>query len=108
MKKPLNIEENARKFKSYLRENHLGKDNAIKARDLTQFGNPRSIRFLVNELRKQGVPVCSGVAGYWYASKASEIDEITNQLRQHISDLREVCKGLDNAQYNMAFGMESV
>lgn len=104
MRNQLSTEENAIKFMAYLYENHLGKSKAIKARNLKEFGDARTIRLLVNSLRKEGIPICSGNSGYWYANSQNEVEEIANKLKSHINDLKDVCAGLDNALFDMAIG----
>lgn len=108
MKKLFSVEEASIQFKHYIKENHFGKPKAINAKELKQFGNARELRLMVNHLRKTGVPICSGNSGYWYASTTEEIQEITNKLRSHISDLKEVIEGLDYAHFDMATKMEVV
>jgi hypothetical protein len=90
-------------------QHRIGRDQAINGklllktvRYVNRHVNDRSIRLVINLLRKRGVPVCStgGVdGGYWIAASAVELDEfIKHELVSRISDLQEQCNALRKTQ----------
>jgi hypothetical protein len=90
-------------------QHRIGRDQAINGKlllktvqDFSQTVNDRSIRLVINLLRKRGVPICStgGVdGGYWIAASAAELDEFINrELRSRIGDLQEQCNALRKTQ----------
>ena len=51
----------------YLKQNHIGKENAVFSKELEQrfsLGS-RSLRRVISGLRKEGCPICSGCTGYY-------------------------------------------
>lgn len=84
-------------FANWLRLHHSGKENSVYAKDMKQFGNAREIRFLVHELRTQGIPICSGNDGYYFAKNAQEVKQTLNFLESIEEDLSKAIKGLNDA-----------
>ena len=80
----------------YLRKYHRGKQNAIYSRELQRLFclNERSVRRIVNKLRKDGVPICSSQAGYYYASNQSEINETVCWLNEMLTSASNARTGL--------------
>lgn len=80
----------------------VGKNNAIKRSELIavllRFGfdfrkDDRTMRLCLNQLRKQGVPICSAGGkdgGYWIASNWSELmDYLKEEVHSRAMDLLE-------------------
>lgn len=73
-------------------QGHKGKENAVYSREIERhFGmDGTEVRELVNYLRTQGIPICSGVQGYWIAKNDEEVmATLLNLMRRK--------KGLENA-----------
>ncbi len=51
----------------YLKQNHIGKENAVFSKELEQrFSlSDRALRRVISALRKEGCPICSGCTGYY-------------------------------------------
>jgi len=70
---------------------HVGKDKAIGMGELfervfdrpyrSRINDTRPIRTLIDELQKEGVPVCSSQRGYYLASAHSELAAYCKNLR---------------------------
>jgi tRNA(Ile)-lysidine synthase TilS/MesJ len=74
---------------------HIGRNNAISMVNLytevfgeapkTAISGTRKIRKLINELRKEGIPICSvrvaGENGYFLASGGSDLEDYCRRLR---------------------------
>ncbi len=75
MKKTKDVKTIAEAFAEFLKTYHCGEANAIKAVDINKRFplTPRQIREVVNRLRCEGVPICSGSMGYYYASNSTEL-----------------------------------
>lgn len=85
---------NEEQFASWLQEYHSGRARSVNARQLTNWGNPRDIRFLVHNLRTAGYPICSGQEGYFYAETESEVLECLSLLNSLRKGLEAACNGL--------------
>lgn len=70
------------KLKSILEKNHKGKSNAIKSFQLERLTNltGSQIRERVNELRCNGVPVCSGRSGYYMTASREGLNQQSHGL----------------------------
>lgn len=83
-------------LKIMLEQSHKGKRNAIKSFQLERMtdltGN--QIRECVNELRCNGVPVCSGRSGYYIAESKDELNRTIAQLNSRVSQINKAIKGL--------------
>lgn len=86
------------KLKAILEKNHKGKSNAIKSFQLERLTNltGSQIRERVNELRCNGVPVCSGRSGYYIAALREELNHTIAQLNSRILQINKAIKGLQS------------
>lgn len=87
-----------REFAEWLKDHHSGKSKAINARDMKQWGSAREIRFIVHDLRIDGVPVCSGQDGYYYAATRAELLETLAFLWSMQQDLLRATTALTRSQ----------
>ena len=80
----------------YLKRHHVGKDNAIYSRDLQRLFciDGRNLRRKVNALRKDGVPICSGETGYYYAQHQQEIHETVCRMDGIVATVSDARTGL--------------
>lgn len=85
---------NSALFVDWLKEYHAGKENAINAKDMKQWGSRRAIRLMVHDLRLSGYPICSGSEGYYYAIRASEVSQTLGFLTSMQDDLQKIIAGL--------------
>ena len=83
-------------FLGYMQTNCNGKKNAVKARYLQMAFNinGRAVRRIVNRLRQQGHPICSGNEGYWYSTDKAEIEATIGRMVSTANTLDEAIKGL--------------
>jgi biotin operon repressor len=67
----------------------VGIENAIRQRDITDRTgfNSRTIRVLVNMLRKDGYPICSGNNGYWIAKDEREISMTIARMKHEAEEI---------------------
>lgn len=81
----------------FLRKEHCGKRNAVKAVDLqVRFGvTPRQIRDIVSSLRLDGEPICSDNSGYYYPATASEIQKTQALLRAQAAAMLDAAKAME-------------
>ena len=84
----------------YLKSNHTGRDRAIYSRELQHlFGlDGRNIRRTISKLRQDGVPICSGDTGYYYAASQDEVNETVKRLNQLVTKVSNARTGLLYAQ----------
>lgn len=82
---------------NYLKENAVGKENAVKSKQIEQIFGLRGVevRNMVNQLRYEGVPICSGRKGYWYAKNEAEVIETLNGLKARIIGIENAVNGLE-------------
>ena len=73
----------------------VGKENALKAR---QLGEDREVRYIVSSLRKKKYPICSGDEGYWIAKNEIEKAESLGKINSRIAELTAVAEGLKKAK----------
>jgi hypothetical protein len=80
----------------YLRENHVGKDNAIHSKELEALFvlNGRNIRRKVSSLRQDGFPICSDESGYYYADSQKEINNTVSRLNELVTKVSNARTGL--------------
>ena len=66
----------------YLRQNHIGKENAIHSKELEKLFmlDGRNIRRKISALRQDGFPICSDETGYYYADNQKEINHTVCRL----------------------------
>ena len=70
-------------------------DKPIKARELAIMWDttPRGVREIIMNLRLQGEPICSGNAGYWYATETEQMLDTVRRIRAHaLKELKVVAK----------------
>lgn len=79
------------RFLEYLKENHQGRERAVSSSCLQKrlSISSRTIRKIVNQLRNDGVPICSDENGYYYAG---DRDEVLNSIYQMTSRIREIAR----------------
>lgn len=84
---------------TYLRTRCLGKQRAIKAARLGQLLRigEKELQKAVAKLRRKGVPIASGPAGYYYAATAGEVYATIQQLREMEKGLQSSILGLESA-----------
>lgn len=84
---------------TYLKASCSGKQNAISSTRLEQTlhvsGN--ELRKQVNRLRRDGVPIASSDAGYYYAATASELYATIRSLQKMSDGLNAAIRGLERA-----------
>ena len=73
----------------------VGRENALKAR---QLGEDREVRSIVSSLRKKKYPICSGDEGYWIARTEIEKTESLGKINSRIKELTAVAEGLKKAR----------
>ena len=84
----------------HLREDHVGKENAVSSRELEQrFGIcGRTVRRIVNRLRQDGHPICSDSTGYYLASNQKEINRTVTRLNELVTGVSNARTGLLQAR----------
>ncbi len=87
-------------IRDYLRDNHVGRENAVSSRVLEQrFSmNGRTIRRIIHSLRQDGCPICSEKKGYYYASNQSEINGTVSRLTEFANGVSRAGTGLLSAR----------
>jgi len=88
-------------FSDWLKEYHLGKEQAITAKQMNHWGNKREIRYLVHELRLEGHPICSGQRGYYYAKTSDELAVTVKFLKGIVYETAKAMEGLRDTYYEM-------
>lgn len=92
------LEMNANKFSSWLKEHHYGQENSITFKEMGGiWGDHRVIRHMVHYLRISGVPICSGNSGYYYAKNKDEVEGVMKYLMSFISNYQEAFDGLNTS-----------
>lgn len=83
----------------YLRRYHFGQFNATTSRELElSFGiKGIEVRHLVNQLRREGIPIASSGNGYFYASTDQEVRATIAHLTRRISGISAAIRGLNRA-----------
>ena len=86
-------------FLTYMKEYHTGKEKAVSSAYLqSRFCiSGRAVRKLVNQLRNDGNPICSGDNGYYYAGNRQELLESIGQMTSRIIEIAKVKRGLIKA-----------
>ena len=80
----------------YLSKYHTDETSALKNRDLRTLFNltERQVRRVVNELRRDGVPICSSSEGYWYSSDRADIVKTLNRMEAQKNNMELSIAGL--------------
>lgn len=86
-------------FENYMKNEHMGRDNAIKSSALECIFRCKGIqiRRMVNELRCLGVPICSCSQGYFYSTNPPDIRETINHLAGRARKIKAALDGMENA-----------
>lgn len=86
-------------IQEYLQKHHTGEQKAVCSKELQRLFSldGRSLRRKVNRLRQEGVPICSGAAGYYYAASQQEINETVNRLNHMVTRVSNARTGLLHA-----------
>ena len=65
------------KFERFMCDEHKGRRKAITSKEIENDFQCKGteVRKTVNELRSNGVPICSSPTGYYYAETKSEIKD---------------------------------
>ena len=81
----------------YLRRYHFGQFNATTSRELElSFGiKGIEVRHLVNQLRRDGIPIASNGNGYFYAATDQEVRATIAHLTRRISGISAAIRGLN-------------
>ena len=83
----------------YLEQYHMGALNAATSRELElTFGiKGIEVRHLVNQLRRDGVPIASSGNGYFYAATEQEVRATIAHLTRRISGIAAAIRGLNRS-----------
>ena len=86
-------------FLKYLKEYHTGKEKAVSSAYLQNklSISSRTIRKIVNQLRNDGVPICSDENGYYYATDQEELLYSIYQMTSRIKAIAKAKNGLVKA-----------
>ena len=84
---------------SYLKENCLGKEQAISGREFARLCNvsENELRRRVNRLRQEGEAIASDRTGYFYARTAGDVYATIRALRKMTDGLEAAVHGLERA-----------
>lgn len=95
--------KNGEKVLHYLKTKAIGQNNAVFGADIgDEFGLvDAQIRRIVNEARRNGVPICSSRHGYYYAENASDIKATIEGLYSRIENVLAAIDGLQGALTQM-------
>lgn len=83
----------------YMKQFHTGKEEAVSSAYLqNRFCiSSRTVRKLVNQLRNDGNPICSGDNGYYYAADRKELLASIGQMKSRIKEIAKAKRGLVKA-----------
>ncbi len=86
-------------FLIYIKEYHTGKQKAVSSAYLQDRFciSSRTVRMLVNQLRNDGNPICSGDNGYYYAADREELIASIRQMSSRIREISKARRGLVKA-----------
>ena len=86
-------------FLIYIKEYHTGTSKAVPSAYLQgRFRiSSRTVRKLVNQLRNDGNPICSGDNGYYYAADRKELLASIGQMTSRIREIAKAKRGLVKA-----------
>lgn len=84
-------------FEKYMKNEHTGRDNAIKSKALEIIFHCKGIeiRQMVNELRCLGVPICSCNQGYYYSTRTADVRETIKHLEGRASKIKAAQDGME-------------
>lgn len=80
----------------YLRQYHTGIGNAVYSRELERLFSidGRNLRRKISALRMDGVPICSGDTGYYFADSQEEINATVSRLNELVTKVSNSRNGL--------------
>ena len=83
----------------FLERYHLGASNAATSRELEIVFSVKGIeiRQVVNALRREGIPIASSGAGYFFAETEQEVRDTIAHLTHRISGISAAIRGLNHA-----------
>ena len=83
-------------IREHLAKYHVGEANAIHCRELQNMFclDGRTVRRKINQLRQEGVPICSSQHGYYYADTQAEIHETIHRLNAMVMKISDARSGL--------------
>lgn len=86
-------------FLIYMKVYHTGISKAVPSTYLqSRFSiSSRTVRKLVNQLRNNGNPICSGDNGYYYAGDRKELLASIGQMTSRIREIAKAKRGLAKA-----------
>jgi hypothetical protein len=87
-------------FAEWLELYHKGRSEAITAKQMQQWGNPREIRYLTNKARKEGFPICTCNSGYYFAANPEDINGTIKKLELQAREHLEIVQALISSKSN--------
>ena len=83
-------------IRDYLKQNHTGKSRAVYSRELQRLFSldGRTVRRHISKLRREGCPICSDEAGYYYADSQEEINNTVGRLNELVTKVSNARTGL--------------
>ena len=93
-------------FERFMCEEHKGIRKAITSKEIENAFRCRGteVRKIVNDLRCDGIPICSSPTGYYYAETGSEIEDTLAHLEGRIEKIEKAKEGLEKALRNYGIG----
>lgn len=87
------------KFERFMCDKHIGRKNAITSKEIENIFQCKGtdVRRIVNELRSNGVPICSSTTGYFYAETKSEIKYTLAHIDSRIKKIEKAKEGIEEA-----------
>ena len=85
------------KFERFMSDEHIGRKKAITSKKIENAFQCKGteVREIVNELRSNGVPICSLPIGYYYAETKSEIKDTLAHLESRIKKIEKAKEGME-------------
>lgn len=89
-------------FERYMKDEHSGEQNAVLSKEIEKRFKIKGseVRTIVNDLRCQGVPICSNSKGYFYATSKDEVEKTLNHLNSRVGKITEARDGMLNILKN--------
>ena len=106
MKKTMDVkfQSVAEAFEEFLKKYHSGESRAIKATEINKTIplSPRQIREVVSHLRLNGVPICSGSTGYYYAATTEELAKTKAFMVSHANAMLAAVEAMSEKENTLA------
>ncbi len=85
-------------FEKFMSSEHTGKRNAVTSREIEAKFRCKGteVRKMVNDLRCQGVPICSCSKGYFYAETEDEVRHTIAHLDGRITAIEAARSGMNS------------